>query len=163
MASLNVYINDFVALKELENNLLDQLRFAYEKENTINDDLLESLHFIYKNPLLEALNQIDKHEQKLASDARIATSAYDLVTVIRCETAATRVVYQVKGSLNDVNYYIVENLNFCACPSFKYNVLNKNEYNYCKHMILVKLLKAMNKLAVKYVKDTELADLIKQI
>ncbi len=155
---------DFNAIRQLETNLLDELMVIYEKEKLISDDLLESLYFVYKNPLLEALNQIDKFDAKAKSTnlfEQIENNC-DLVTLIKCETVPNRCIYQVKGSLG-INYYLFESLNYCACSSFKYNVLNKNEFIYCKHMVLVKLLKAMNKIDIRFVKESELVDLIKQI
>lgn len=150
-------INDYIVFNELEINLLEQLEITFEKDNLITDDLLESFYFIYKNPLLEALNQIDKHDLNNSSSG----SANLLATCIKCESS-DRCIYQVKGSIG-INYYLFKCLNFCSCSSFKYNVLNKNEYIYCKHIIIVKLLKAMNKISLKHVKDTEFVELIKQI
>jgi predicted nucleic acid-binding Zn finger protein len=154
---INVY-------KDLESDLLEQLRVAFERENTISDELLESLYFIYKGPLLEALNQMDKHEldKQKATDHNATTESSSLVSLLKSEKHPNRFVYQVKGSMG-INYYLFERLSFCSCSSFKYDVLGKNEYFYCKHMIMIKLLKAMNKLHVKIVKDTELIDFIKQI
>ena len=149
-------LSDHMAFKELEKNLLDQLRATFEAEKTISDELLESLFFIYKNPLIEALNQIDKHNLQEAKSA----DSLSLVTFISCPSVPNRSIYQVKGSLN---YYLFESLNFCACSSYKFNILNRSEFVYCKHMILVKLLKAMNKLNYKHVNDSELIELIKQI
>mgnify|MGYP002628395426 CR=1 FL=1 len=161
--SFKINLTDLQAFKELETNLLDQLKSSYTADKTINDDFLESLYFIYKSPLLEALNQIDKCEKKILQECppqALADTLFDLVISIQCVSVPNRVIYQVKGSFD---YYLYENLNFCGCPSFKYGVLNSNEHVYCKHMILVKLLKAMNRMKVKYVNHTELVDIIKQI
>lgn len=165
-----IELSDRNAFLELENNLLDQLESTFASEQTIGDDLLESLFFIYKNPLLEALNQIDKAEQKELQENKMAkqkganspTNSLDLVTEVSCSSVPGRVIYSVKGT-NGLAYYLFESLQFCACASFKHNVLGRSEFVYCKHMVLVKLLKAMNKLSFKYVKESELIDLIKQI
>ncbi len=170
--SIKIDLNDHFAFKQLESNLLEQLKTSYEAEKTINDDLLESLYFIYKNPLLEALNQIDISEKKILQDSTVVNqntlnihpesskNLLDLVTAIKCTVIPDQVVYQVKGSFD---YYLFETLNFCACPGFKYGVLNSSESLYCKHIVLVKLVKAMNKLKVKYVKESEFVESIKQI
>ena len=158
-------VNDFVAFKDLEKNLLEQLELIYEKEKNISDDLLESLYFIYKSPLLEALNQIDKQNEQNEQNAKTGKPQpldQNLATCIVSESQPPRVIYQVKGSIG-INYYLFESLKFCSCSSFKFNVLSKNEYIYCKHIIIVKLLKAMNKINLKHVKDTDLVELIKQI
>ena len=57
-------LNDYTTLEELESNLLGQLNLSFAQENCINDNLLESLHFLHGNPLLEALNQFDKYESE---------------------------------------------------------------------------------------------------
>jgi len=174
-------LNDRLILHELESNLLEQLSIFYSKEKFISDDLLESLYFIYKNPLLEALNQIDKYEQKMHqvkqdTDEKQPIGNHEdkeLVILFKSNDsrALNRHVYQVKGSM-DINYYLFDDhTNFCSCSSFKYNVLGltasnsgtKGESVYCKHMILLKLFKAMNRIVIKYVKDTELVQLIKRI
>jgi len=155
-------VNDYVAYKDLEKNLLEQLELTFEKENNISDDLLESLFFIYKAPLLEALNSIDKQNELKAKADRPQPFDQHLAMCIVSETRPPRAVYQVKGSIG-INYYLFECLNFCSCSSFKFNVLSKHEYIYCKHIIIVKLLKAMNKITFKHVKDTDLVELIKQI
>jgi predicted nucleic acid-binding Zn finger protein len=173
--------SDGFLIKELEASLLDQLTKVYKIDKTINDDLLESLYFVYKNPLLEALNQIDKSDslqleyQKKFQDTNIATSptsslvslkqnniVHYPVTSFEKENDKSSIIYQVKGSL-DINYYLFDSLNFCSCSSFKYNVLTKCEYIYCKHIVLIKLAKAMKKINKKVVNDTQFVDLIKQI
>jgi predicted nucleic acid-binding Zn finger protein len=174
---LDCDLNDFTVLKELEKSILEQLKYIYEQEKCISDDMLESLYFIYKDPLLEALNQIDKFEEQLQLDRKpsrlldpnaacniqdaSSMQAKSLVMVIKAETSG-RFVYQVKGS-KGMNYYLFDNVNFCSCSSFKHNVLNRFDFIYCKHIVMIKLLKAMDKMPVRTVKETELVDLIKQI
>lgn len=161
-------LNDHSIFRELESNLLDELRQTYEREGALNDDLLESLYFLYKNPLLEALNQIDKSSTETAvgdqniTGGEISMPKVNLVTLIKCDTEPTRKVYQVKGSMG-LNYYIFENVNFCTCSSFKFNVMGKNDFVYCKHVIMVKLLSNMGKLNERLVKSAEMADILRQI
>lgn len=167
-------LNDLFILRKLEENLLGELQASYEKEATISDDLLESLYFLYKNPLFEALNQIDKYLESNNDDPKDAVLIVSAaatanskpkssppVTRIKCEQSNQQ-LYQVKGSM-DVNYYLFEALNFCTCSSFKYNVLARFDYFYCKHIIMVKLLLAMNKVDEKVVKQTDMIELIQQI
>ncbi|RMZ95969.1 zinc finger SWIM domain-containing 7 [Brachionus plicatilis] len=149
-------ISNNSVLVHLEESLLEDLKTSYEKDKIINDDLLESLFFIYKNPFLEVLNLIDKHDQQVInSDDK--TSPEPLAAIIKCEK---RFIYQVKGS---INYYLFDGVNFCTCSSFKYNVLHKSDYLYCKHLVMVKILTAMNRIPTKEVKQPELSQLIKQI
>jgi hypothetical protein len=175
MASNNIKcdINDLTILKNLENNLLNELKETYEKEKCISDDLLESFYFLYKNPFMEALNQIDKHEQQLIVNQQKVTigqlnanqsneeDSSSLVCQIKGRHSS-RFIYRVKGSTN-INYYLFENINFCTCQSFKYQTLQNFENLHCKHIILIKLYKAMNKVTVKIVDDNELVHLIKLI
>ena len=173
---LNCDLSEELVFRELEKSLLEQLAETYAKEKCISDDLLESLFFIYKNPLLEALNEIDKFEQQLQTEKNTPRLLVDplvainhqstvrsrsLVTVVKAQPSG-HIIYQVKGSMG-INYYLFEFLSFCPCTSFKYNVLYKSEYAHCKHVILVKLLRAMDKLGLKTCTDLELVDFIKQI
>ena len=166
----NIELTDRSTFKDLETNLLIQLKSQYEVDKRISDDLLDSLYFIYKSPLLEALNQIDKLDQRIDQQSKHKQAQQtgensldnNLVTVISCLKFPNRSIYKVLGS-NGFNYYLYESLRYCGCQSFKYNVLNRNEFVYCKHMILIKFIKAMNRLVSKTVSETELLDLIKQI
>lgn len=170
-------VNDLFVVRNLERNLLDELRIYYDRERTINDDLLESLHFVYKNPLFEALNQIDKHVHTTtdvvdlvvgqATKTTKSTSS-SLVTVIKCDDSSSNGVvrphlYQVKGSMDLNYYYLFEELTFCACSSFKFNVLGRGEYFYCKHLVMAKLLVAMRRVDERVVTDSEMSDLIRLI
>lgn len=164
-----IKLTDRLAFRDLETNLLSQLRTQYEVDKRISDDLLGSLYFIYKSPLLEALNQIDRLNQRVDLQNKNQNLhnggtflENNLVTVISCSKFPNRTIYKVLGSTG-VNYYLYESLRYCGCQSFKYNVLYRDEMVYCKHIILVKLIKSMNKLNAKHVSDTELLDLIKQI
>jgi predicted nucleic acid-binding Zn finger protein len=169
--SVNCSSNSHSIFIELERTLLDDLKSSYEKDKCIGDELLESLHFIYKSPLLEALNQIDKIEKENIEETSNANLNYSksLVVQIKCEKSSKNGdttdlphFYQVKGSIG-INYYLFENVNYCSCSSFKFNIFHKFNIVYCKHMILIKLLNAMNKIPVKYVKENEFIELIKQI
>ena len=51
-------------LHALENDLLEELTQSYARDGTIGDDLLETLYFLYNEPLFDALNQIDRMEQQ---------------------------------------------------------------------------------------------------
>ena len=170
--------NSARVLHALENNLLEELRQSYARDGTIGDDLLESLYFLYNEPLFDALNQIDRMEQQLyetkpageqatASDNNNADLDKSLVLCVRCPSG--RRVYQTKGfGSSDINHYILfEDLLFCSCARYKYDVLGGGgggvSFVACKHQILVKLLRAMNKIGAKSVSDPEMATLIKQM
>ena len=161
--------NNYSIFSELEETLLEDLKSIYEKEKCISDELLESLHFIYKSPLLEALNQIDRIEKENV-ETTLDQNSKSLVTQIKCEKNGKAsnldsdlpCLYQVKGSIG-INYYLFENVNYCSCSSFKFNLFHKFNTTYCKHVILIKILGAMNKILVRYVKENEFIELIKQI
>jgi len=169
--AINCNSNSYSIYIELERTLLEDLKTSYEKDKCIGDELLESLHFVYKSPLLEALNQIDKNEKENIEEiSNVNQNSKCLVMQIKCEKSSTTSnvdpdlphLYQVKGSLG-INYYLFENVNYCSCSSFKFNIFHKFNTVYCKHMILIKILGAMNKIPVKYVKENEFIELIKQI
>lgn len=178
MASNNIQsikcdINDLTIIKNLEKNLLNELKETYERDKCISDDLLESFFYLYKNPFMEALNQIDKHEQQLLANQQkitidrlnpnTTTNEEDVNLVCQVKGKnSSRFIYRVKGSTN-INYYLFDDINFCTCQSFKYQTLQNFENLNCKHIILIKLYKAMNKVVVKIVDDNELVHLIKLI
>jgi predicted nucleic acid-binding Zn finger protein len=143
--------NTFKLIDSFEANLLEKLKETYSENQQISDSLLESLYFLYKNPLLEALHLLDKYAQ----DTSLS------VTEI-CDESTGRRIYQVTGSTG-FTYYLFKTLNFCTCASFKFNILKNFEYIYCKHIIVIKLSIALNKLNRKSVSSTELSDLIKLI
>lgn len=138
-------------INNLEDNLLNELKESYKINQQIGDNLLESLYFIYKNPLLEALHLLDKHENE---SVHCVTELYN--------EATKRKLYQVTGSTG-YYYYIFSSLSFCTCSSFKYNVLKNNEYVYCKHIIVIKLSLMLNKYNKKLVNETDLSEFIKLI
>ena len=147
--------------------MLEQLKTTFEKEKTMSDEVLESLFFIYKQPLLDALSQIDKSEQLAQSRPKGATTTAGTddeqpVTLLTGEGGLTRKLYKVKGSMG-INHYLFEGLNFCTCPSFKYEVLVNSSFLYCKHIIMVKLCLAMNKLSVRKLKENKLVEMLKQV
>lgn len=163
--TMSLKYNNIRLLNDLEANLLDQLKISYATEGTISEDMLESLHFIYKSPLLEVLNAIDKQlADESSGDPLVAKKAFDnpLVVLFKCENDPKRRVFMVKG-FTDLSYFLFDALKFCTCQSFKYNVLGRLDYFYCKHIILAKLLIAMDKIVEKEVKDTEMVEMIRQI
>jgi hypothetical protein len=166
-------INDLAIVKNLEKNLLNELKETYERDKCVSDDLLESFYYLYKNPFMEALNQIDKHEQQLLSNQQKITldqlnanqnnnvEESSLVCQLKGKNTS-RCIYRVKGSTN-INYYLFDNINFCTCQSYKYQTLQNFDNLHCKHIIIIKLYKAMDKVLVKIIDDNELVHLIKLI
>jgi predicted nucleic acid-binding Zn finger protein len=152
-------IENIRIIKNLEKNLLEQLTLTYEKDKCIKDELLESFYFLYKNHFLESLKSMDEHHQ-LHQLSNECSDLDHLVTLIQAKVSL-RCIYKVNG--NTMSYYIFEDVNYCTCPSFKYQVSNelKCDYLYCKHVILVKLFKAMNKLKIKTVDENEFLKYIK--
>ena len=145
--------NTFKLMNSLETNLLEKLKETYSENQQISDSLLESLYFLYKNPLLEALHLLDKY----GKEEEATLNATEI-----CDESTGRKIYQVTGSTG-FTYYLFKALNFCTCASFKFNILKNFEYIYCKHIIVIKLSIALNKLNRKSVSSTELRDLIKLI
>ena len=142
-------INHVVLIDNLEKNLLEKLKETYSTNHQIPDSLLESLHFLYKSPLIEALHLLDKYNE------------INCVTEILNEET-NRKIYQVTGSTG-YYYYLFSNFSFCCCASFKFNILKNSEFIYCKHIIVIKLSISLNKFNKKLVNQKELSDLIKLI
>jgi predicted nucleic acid-binding Zn finger protein len=147
-------------LGDLEENLLDQLGAVYAKEGRISDDLLESFFFLYKNQFLEALHALDKHMDPQQSHDTDPTHAL----VVEYSTLSGRKLYQVHSSSNRNSYHLfdIESAHFCTCSYFKYSLKSPNRL-YCKHMILIRLCLAMNRLVRREVNDCDFNDLLKLI
>lgn len=168
LKSISCDLNDVYILDKLEECILEDLKNQYQKDKYISNDMLESLYFIYNKPLLEAFDQIDRFDtqyEQLRIQQKTDGQPTSLVTKLYSlnnNQPSDYFIYQVKGSTG-INYYIPEEINFCSCTSFKLSVIDKMEYIYCKHLIMIKILTAMNKLDVKNVKESDFFEYYKHI
>ncbi|XP_038062124.1 zinc finger SWIM domain-containing protein 7-like [Patiria miniata] len=91
---------------------------------TLPEDLLSALHFVFKAPLLQALDLVDNKS----------------VTKITCP--AGRIAFQVLGS-SGIPYICLPSSNFCSCQYYSFTVLKRNDVDLCKHVLAVLLSCAM--------------------
>jgi predicted nucleic acid-binding Zn finger protein len=168
LKSVKCDLNDVYIIDKLEEYILEDLKNQYHKDKYISNDMLESLYFIYNKPLLEAFDQIDRFDtqyEQLRIQQKTDGQPTSLVTKLfslNRDQPSDYFIYQVKGSTG-INYYIPEEVNFCSCTSFKLNVIDKMDYLYCKHLIMIKILTAMNKMDSKYVKESDFFEYYKHI
>ena len=117
-----------------------------EKENNgaISDNLLSSLHSVFQQPLLGALDLIDQGS----------------VTKLTCP--AGRTLYQVRGTTG-ASYYCFTSSNYCSCPSFIFTVLKKEDALYCKHAIAALIGEALRRVVDKQISNDEFSRLLSDL
>ncbi|XP_067119379.1 zinc finger SWIM domain-containing protein 7-like [Centruroides vittatus] len=111
-------------LNEVIKELLKQVETTYKEHNKLTDELLSQLNFIFKTPLLSALDLIDRQK------------------VTRISTPSKRELFQVIGS-SGLLYLCFQSSNYCSCLAYRYSVLRKEEYPMCKHVLAARLSQAM--------------------
>jgi hypothetical protein len=164
--------SDLNLLDNLEETLLDQLKDIYSREKRISDDLLESFYFLYKNQFLEALYIIDKYDD--LEQQTLATTKKSPVTEYTAMQTGRKGLYQVVASSSSsstssstafVYLFDTSIVHFCPCAYFKFCNLTStaSRLMYCKHMILIKLCLAMNRVNMITINDHDFNDLLKLI
>lgn len=124
--------------------LLTCIRKEKEQSGTISDELLSSLHSVFQQPLLGALDLIDQ----------------DSVTKLTCP--AGRTLYQVRGT-SGASYYCFTSSNYCSCPSFIFTILKKEDALYCKHVIAALVGEALGRVVDKQISDEEFSKLLSDL
>lgn len=129
------------------NLVVDQLLAEIRRErggDSISEDLLSALYFVFKQPLLHALDLIDRHS----------------VTHVTCP--AGRELFRVKGASGRRWYLcLLPPAGYCSCPAHVYTVLVKEEVTMCKHMLAVRMAQAMGKYNELSVSDEEFAEILR--
>ena len=124
--------------------LLTSIRKEKEQNGAISDGLMLSLHSVFQQPLLGALDLIDQ----------------DSVTKLTCP--AGRNLYQVRGTYG-ASYYCFTSSNYCSCPSFIFTVVKKEDALYCKHVIAALVGEALGRVADKQISDDEFSKLLSDL
>ena len=116
-----------VPLQTIAEQLLLEVRREREEsgKGCLSDDLMSALQFVFHQPLLQALDLLDRN------------------SVSRFVCPAKRELYRVQGSAGRT-YTCLVSSNYCSCPSFVYTVLVKEDSLMCKHMLAVQLARAMD-------------------
>ncbi|XP_071791091.1 zinc finger SWIM domain-containing protein 7-like [Asterias amurensis] len=121
--------------------LLKHVKTVYQSTQTLPEDLLSALHFVYKAPLLQALDLVDNKS----------------VTRITCP--AGRIAFQVQGS-SGIPYTCLPSSNFCTCQYYSFTVLKRTDVNLCKHVLAVMLSCAMGACLEQEVTNDLLAKIL---
>ena len=106
--------------------------------------MLSSLHSVFQQPLLGALDLIDQ----------------DSVTKLTCP--AGRTLYQVRGTTG-ASYYCFTSSNYCSCPSFVFTVVKKEDALYCKHVIAALVGEALGRAVDKQVSNEEFSSVLSDL
>ena len=120
--------------------LISEAKREKEETGQISDDLLSALYFIFRQPLLQALDLLDRAA----------------VTHVTCPSG--RELYRVKGSKGE--YTCLLSVGHCNCLSFVYTVLLREEAVMCKHLLAANLSRATRTALSKHVTDTEYAKIL---
>ncbi|XP_062523679.1 zinc finger SWIM domain-containing protein 7-like [Corticium candelabrum] len=112
-----------------------------QEHDKLSDGLLSALHCVFGQPLLYALDLVDRNK----------------VTEYTCSSGRT--AFTVTGSSGQ-SYVCLPTSNFCTCPSYVYTVLVKGDAAMCKHVLAMRLSRAMGCQVKKHISDNDLADLL---
>ena len=132
------------------NLVVDQLLAEVRREggenggDSISEDLLSALYFVFRQPLLHALDLIDRRS----------------VTHVTCP--AGRELFRVKGAYGRRWYLcLLPPAGYCSCPAHVYTVLVKEEVTMCKHMLAARVARELGKHNELSVSDQEFADILR--
>ncbi|XP_062448756.1 zinc finger SWIM domain-containing protein 7 isoform X2 [Rhea pennata] len=95
-------------LAAVAEELLREIRKAFEETSHVPDDLLLGLKFIFGPSTVPALDLVDQR------------------SVTRVVSPSGRTAYQVLGSSGKL-YTCYSSCHFCTCPAFGFTVLQKSE------------------------------------
>ncbi|XP_054065318.1 zinc finger SWIM domain-containing protein 7 isoform X2 [Rissa tridactyla] len=95
-------------LPAVAEELLREIKKAFQETSQVPDDLLLGLKFIFGPSAVPALDLVDQR------------------SVTRVTSPSGRTAYQVLGSSGKL-YTCYSSCHFCTCPAFGFTVLQKNE------------------------------------
>ncbi|XP_074413260.1 zinc finger SWIM domain-containing protein 7 isoform X1 [Zonotrichia albicollis] len=99
---------DGSTLPAVAEELLREIRKAFQETSQVPDDLLLGLKFIFGPSAVPALDLVDQR------------------SVTRLRSPSGRILYQVLGSSGKL-YTCYSSCHFCTCPAFGFSVLQKSE------------------------------------
>lgn len=139
-----------MAARSVLHSTVDQLLLEVSRESlnennsTLSDNLLSALHSVFQQSLLHALDLVDKNH----------------VMRFVCPTSG-RELFQVKASTGSKVYTCLMPSSYCNCPSFVYSVILKEEAMLCKHLLAVRLCRAMGRVVQSQeVSGVDIADML---
>ena len=128
------------SLRRVTEQLLAETKREKETTGGLSDDLLSALFFVFKQPLIHALDLLDRQA----------------VTHVTCPSG--RELYRVRGSKGE--YTCLSRVGHCSCLSFVYTVLLREEAMMCKHLLAVHLSRATNTALTRHVSDNDFAEIL---
>ncbi|XP_067421963.1 zinc finger SWIM domain-containing protein 7 [Emydura macquarii macquarii] len=128
-------------LPAVAEELLKEIKKAFQETSHVPDDLLLALKFIFGSSAVAALDLVDQH------------------SVTRVMSPSGRTVYQVLGSSGKL-YTCYAACHFCTCPAFAFFVLRKNDSLLCKHILATYLSQATGACQELSVSDKQLASIL---
>ncbi|XP_023688916.1 zinc finger SWIM domain-containing protein 7 isoform X1 [Paramormyrops kingsleyae] len=130
-----------LTLNTLAEELLRNIKKAYEESSKIPDDLLLALKFLFGSLALQALDLVDQ------------------CSVTCLSSPSGRKVFQVLGGSGKL-YSCLASCHYCPCPAFAFSVLRKNNSLLCKHILAVHLCQAMGLTQQESVSDRQMSDVL---
>ncbi|CAK8693876.1 unnamed protein product [Clavelina lepadiformis] len=103
--------------------LFQEVKEEYEKHGELSDNILSSLNFVFGQPLLSALDLVDR----------------DCVSHVT--TPCQKEVYQVSSD-SGRTYTCPATLQYCPCLSYAFGVVKRGELLVCKHILAIQLSRA---------------------
>ncbi|XP_027546935.1 zinc finger SWIM domain-containing protein 7 isoform X2 [Neopelma chrysocephalum] len=128
-------------LPAVAEELLKQIKKAFQETSRVPDELLLGLKFIFGPCAVPALDLV--HQR----------------SVTRVTSPSGRTLYQVLGSSGKF-YTCYSSCHFCTCPAFGFSVLQKRESLLCKHILAIYLSQAMGACQELTVSEEQLTSIL---
>ncbi|BFZ18630.1 hypothetical protein BsWGS_21669 [Bradybaena similaris] len=133
-----------LTVDEIADQLLEAVTKNYNSNGKLCDDSLSLLHFIYRGPLLNALELVEKR------------------SVTRVISPSGRELFQVIGA-SGTPYTCFPHLKYCSCPAFHFSVLCKEDHIMCKHALAMKLSEMLGLTKTLHVSNAEITNMIMSV
>ncbi|XP_022898457.1 zinc finger SWIM domain-containing protein 7-like [Olea europaea var. sylvestris] len=117
-----------------------------ESTNSVTDDQLSVLHFLFGKNLERATRIIDQRGVKRISGEPCGRS-----------------IFQVVGESRRKEEYLCFPEHYCSCYSFFYDIVNRGEQLCCKHQLAARLSASTGVCIDVKVSDEELAFLLSKL
>ncbi|KAK6475440.1 zinc finger SWIM domain-containing protein 7-like isoform X1 [Huso huso] len=128
-------------LSNVAEELLKEVKKAYQETSQIPDELLLALKFVFGPSALHALDLVDQRS-------------------VTCVTSPSgRRVFQAMGS-SGRSYTCYSSCHYCPCPAFAFCVLRRNDSLLCKHILATYLSQAMGLCEELALSDQQLTDIL---
>ncbi|XP_044762993.1 zinc finger SWIM domain-containing protein 7-like [Coccinella septempunctata] len=137
----------------MNNNLSVMMPLAFESlaaaseyytvHKQFTEEQLESLYDLFGNVFIAAAEFLENCK----------------ITMYKTEDSS-RKVFKIGNKKEQ--YTIYENINFCDCPVFRYQVLELQNYFTCKHVLGVIIGRTIGKVTEENVSDSQMVDFLNE-